>query len=142
MDSPIIQKCVSLHFDKTLRYYVYGHLVKSEKAKLEVLNKTETLPNILDTFEKLNVCNDICAVVYHLQADSVFWYYLQQWQHNDCSLISKRKRCDNCLKLRKVQLQKQAKLKKCKTLHRIFSSSNRQINNNMKKNRAKVVLKK
>ncbi|XP_011876326.1 PREDICTED: uncharacterized protein LOC105566715, partial [Vollenhovia emeryi] len=100
VEVPIIQKCVTLYSDKTLRYHVYGHLVNSKEVMLvEVLDKTEALPNILDTFERMNVCSGMGTInVHYLQVDNVFKDYLQQWHHNNCSLISKSNRCDNCLK--------------------------------------------
>lgn len=126
VESPIIQRCVTLSSEKTLNYHVYGRPVITEENQLpRTLERIEELPLVLMKFEGMNICSGIGPVdVYHLQAGQVFQDYFDLWHHNDCTLISKTKRCNHCASLRKAQLQKQTRCKKQKTVRRVSTSLN------------------
>lgn len=83
------------------------------------------LPSILIKFQHMNVCSGIGDVnVHFIQADSAFKDYIDQWHHHECFLLSKRKRCDRCIKLRKNILQKELKLQNPFSINRICGLSN------------------
>ncbi|CAL1681203.1 unnamed protein product [Lasius platythorax] len=123
---PITQKSVTLDTERKLCYYIYGHLVNVDGTDLDkILDNTTMLPSILIKFQHMNVCSGIGDVSVHfIQADSAFKNYIDQWHHHECSLLSKRKRCDRCIKLRKNILQKELRLKNPSSINRICGLSN------------------
>lgn len=123
---PITQKSVTLDTERKLCYYIYGHLVNVNGTDLDkILDNTTMLPSILIKFQHMNVCSGIGDVnVHFIQADSAFKNYIDQWHHHECSLLSKRKRCDRCIKLRKNILQKELRLKNPSSINRICGLSN------------------
>lgn len=123
---PIIDKCVEIKTDKTLCYSVYGRVIDPEGCQLTpVLTDTALLPKTLERFKNLNVCNGLGAVnVHHLSVDSVFQDWIRRWRDKNCTMISKRKRCEYCKKMRQRILRREARSTKTETLHRIRHVSN------------------
>lgn len=91
----------------------------------KILDNTTMLPSILIKFQHMNVCSGIGDVnVHFIQADNAFKNHIDQWHHHECSLLSKRKRCDCCIKLQKNILQKELRLKNPSSINRICGLSN------------------
>lgn len=101
MHIPVLQKCVTLNADRKLEYFVYGHPVKTQGTILdETLKNAASLSNSLTVFERMGICNGLGVQKMNKPIDNAFVDYVQQWRHDNCTLISKRKRCECCVKLR------------------------------------------
>lgn len=57
---PITDKNIVISGDKTLRYFVCGHVVATKEHELsEILDNVRLLPQLLELFQKLTVCNGL-----------------------------------------------------------------------------------
>ncbi|EZA46797.1 hypothetical protein DMN91_011996 [Ooceraea biroi] len=126
MQIPVLEKSIIVKTDKILHYYVHGRPVDPERCQLPpVLEDITLLLNTLERFKNMNVCNGLGAInVHHLSVDTAFKDYVERWHDNNCTMISKRKRCDSCIKKKKQIMQREARLKKTQTLKRIRRMSN------------------
>lgn len=122
---PITDKHVVISSDKTLRYFVCGNGVAAKKHELsEILDNVKLLPQFLESFQKMTVCKGLGVINIHLlPIDSIMQDCVDQWRHKDCTMISKE-RCDRCMKMRQLVLQKERRLKRNKMLIRISQVSN------------------
>ncbi|XP_071653264.1 uncharacterized protein [Temnothorax longispinosus] len=123
---PVIEKSIQLCANKELRYFVYGSVVKVHGCKLpQILEDIASLPQALKKFQNINVCNGLGTNnVHHLSADSAFKDYVDRWRSKNCTLISKRKRCDHCMNVRNVVHMKEARSKTKVSLKRVNRVSN------------------
>ncbi|XP_071649996.1 uncharacterized protein [Temnothorax longispinosus] len=123
---PVVKKSIQLCANKELRYFVYGSVVKVHGCKLpQILEDIASLPQALKKFQNINVCNGLGTInVHHLSADSAFKDYVDRWRSKNCTLISKRKRCDHCRNMRNVVHMKEARSKTKVSLKRVCRVSN------------------
>jgi len=123
---PVVEKSVQLCANKELRYFVYGSAVDVHGYKLpQILEDIASLPQALEKFQNMNLCNGLGTVnVHHLSADSTFKDPVDRWRHKNCTLISKRKRCDHCMKMRNAVQKKEARSKTKGSLERVCRVSN------------------
>jgi len=123
---PITDKNVVISGDKTLRCFVCGHAVATKEHELsEILDNVRLLPQLLESFQKLTVCNGLGAINIHLlPIDSIIQDCVYQWRHKDCTMISKQKKCDRCMKMRQLVLKKEIRLKRNRMLIHISQTSN------------------
>ncbi|XP_071572941.1 uncharacterized protein [Temnothorax nylanderi] len=126
INTPVIQKYVTLDEQKNLRYYVYGNLVNADATNLvQKLDNVAMLPSILINFQFMRLCCGIGEVnVNFMQAEDAFKNYIDQWHHRECSLLCTRRRCDSCCKLRNKVLQKERRSKNPHYKNRICGLSN------------------
>ncbi|XP_046411774.1 uncharacterized protein LOC124175492 [Neodiprion fabricii] len=135
---PVIQRLVKLDPNKQLRYFVYGRVVHECKL-LQVLDSIDLLPQALENFKNMNLCNGLGSInEHHLSLNSVFKDGVDHWRDRDCTLISKWKRCACCIKMRAVVLKRESRSKTEKSLKRVHQASNpidqRKINALRKRN--------
>ncbi|XP_046604636.1 uncharacterized protein LOC124297541 [Neodiprion virginianus] len=135
---PVIQRLVKLDPNKQLRYFVYGRVVHECKL-LQVLDSIDLLPQALENFKNMNLCNGLGSInEHHLSLNSVFKDGVDYWRDRDCTLISKWKRCACCIKMRAVVLKRESRSKTEKSLKRVHQASNpidqRKINALRKRN--------
>lgn len=100
---PVPVKSVTVSVGKTLRYFVYGRIIDVRECKLaEILDDIKLLPQILIEFQNRSICNGIDTInVKYLPGHNMFKDYMDKWRSNNCALISNKKNCDNCIKIRK-----------------------------------------
>lgn len=123
---PVVEKSVQLCINKELRYFVYGSAVNVHGCKLpQILEDIALLPQALKKFQNINLCNGLGTInVHHLSADSAFKDYVDRWHSKNCTLISKRKRCDHCMNMRNLVQMKEARSKTKVSLKRVCRVSN------------------
>ncbi|XP_071578146.1 uncharacterized protein [Temnothorax nylanderi] len=123
---PVVEKSIQLCANKELRYFVYGSAVNVHGCKLpQILEDIASLPQALKNFQNINLCNGLGTInVHHLSADSAFKDYVDRWRSKNCTLISKRKRCDHCMNMRNVVQMKEARSKTKVSLKRVCRVSN------------------
>ncbi|XP_071578318.1 uncharacterized protein [Temnothorax nylanderi] len=123
---PVAQKSVTLDIDGILKYFVYGRHVYLQDKNLErVLKKKEMLKDILEKFKGMNVCSGLGDISIHfVVVNGAYQDNIDKWRSKGCSLLSKKKRCDSCMKWRKCILQQRARLKIRPTMNRIRNISN------------------
>ncbi|XP_071642190.1 uncharacterized protein [Temnothorax longispinosus] len=124
--SPVTERNIVIDSDRTLHHYVYGRAVATKENNLsEILDDIRLLPQYLKSFQNRNLCNGLGAInVLFLPSDNVFRDYVNRWRHKDCTMITKRKRCDHCIKMRQQIIQKEARSKNIKTVKRVLRASN------------------
>ena len=123
-EAPVIEKSIMVDTNNALRYSVYGYAVKSEELP-SILIDTTHLPNILQKFKNMKLCYGLGAVnVHHLWADSVFKDCIDGWRHSNCTLLSKRKRCNHCSITRQRIMRRQTRSKDNRIETRIMRASN------------------
>jgi len=87
-----------------------------------------SLPNILEKFQRQNICSGLGNInVHYISDQSAFRDYVDEWRVNECSLLSQRKTCDCCVKLKRKILRNEKMLKstkRYKTINRTLRSSN------------------
>lgn len=123
---PVVEKSVQLCINKELRYFVYGSAVNVHRCKLpQILEDIALLPQALKKFQNINLCNGLGTInVHHLSANSAFKDYVDRWHSKNCTLISKRKRCDHCMNMRNLVQMKEARSKTKVSLKRVCRVSN------------------
>lgn len=122
---PITQKCVTIDVDGVLKYFVYGRHVDSQHKLEQFLKKKEMLSGVLEKFQEMKVCSGLSDVNIHfIPAGEAYQDYVDKWRSKGCSLLSIKKRCDSCMKLRKCILQRATRLKNHPTMKRIDDISN------------------
>lgn len=112
-DLPVMERNVKLNFNKELRYYVYGRPVDITTWSLpQDLDDVRSLPQVLEKFKNSSLCNGLGAINdQHLGSDSAFKDYVDRWHHINCTLISKSKRCADCIRLRSTVVKREARSK-------------------------------
>ncbi|EZA59740.1 hypothetical protein X777_16221 [Ooceraea biroi] len=110
---PVLERSIKINTDKILHYYVHGRPVDPERCQLPPVLKDTSLLNTLERFKNMNICNGLGAInVHHLSVSTAFKDYVERWHDNSCTMISKQKRCDSCVKKRKQIMQMEARSKK------------------------------
>lgn len=119
IEIPIVQKSVMINTDNKLSYFVYERIIDPQSFDLTpLLQDSVQLTLILEKFKNMNICSGLGAVnIYYLTVNSAFKDSIEQWRDNKCTMISKWKRCDYCIKMRLRIMQKEARSKK--TFYRI-----------------------
>ncbi|CAG9859509.1 unnamed protein product [Phyllotreta striolata] len=122
---PITQKCITLDEDKYLEYFIYGRRVDAHQTGcVRILTAAEALPGVLAAFKRVNICHGIGNVAeFSVLVNIAFRDYVQQWRHNECSMVGKTKRCEACRKLRKRLLQQASRDEARATLRRFRAPS-------------------
>lgn len=134
---PLTERFVTLHADRSLNYFVYGHHIKHDVFKFDkFLNTIEMLPNMLSCFpaflnlvntkfRKATICNGLGDLEVHfMPIGSSYPDGMGRWRSKDCHLVCKKKRCDACAKTRKLALQRKARQQNRLTIKRIRDVSN------------------
>ncbi|XP_011863356.1 PREDICTED: uncharacterized protein LOC105559571 [Vollenhovia emeryi] len=125
INCPVSQKSVILDEDRILKYFVYGRYIDTEDKNLErVLKKKEMLKTILRTFQGMNICKGLGDINIHDIPAYAYQDNVNKWRSKDCSLLSKKKTCNSCMKSRKCLLQRKVRLKNRLTMNRIGNISN------------------
>lgn len=125
-DVTIIERSVLVDPDNKLQYNVYGEAVNIEKTELaRMLDDTALLPHILDSFRSMNICHGLGSIdVHHLSADEALKDCSNRWRDNVCMLLSKKKRCDSCLKARQRILRREKRATAISAPKRISRATN------------------
>ncbi|XP_046590325.1 uncharacterized protein LOC107218079 isoform X1 [Neodiprion lecontei] len=130
--SPVIEKSVIIHADGTISYQVQGKAV--EFHELQALRNTEDitlLPAILFKFQCTRVCKGTGPIVESLfQEGTAYRNNRGDWHSIHCELLTKKNRCEYCVRLKKTLLQKKARLEKRAEMKKIYRTSN---SNDLKK---------
>lgn len=121
---PITGKTITVDGEKDLRYYVHGNLVNlvnCDKANLpQKLNSLTDVPDILVRFQRMSLCRGVGELNIHfLSTKECFKNYSDEWHHRACSLLWRKRRCENCCRLRKSVLQKEKRSKNPHSRNRI-----------------------
>lgn len=108
---PVYERSVKLQSNGRLCYYAYGRTVDVNDTSLpSVMVTIELLPQTLQRFKNMNLCNGIGTVNdQNLSSDRVFKDSTNRWRDRNCTLISKRKRCDKCIRTRTAAMRKDAR---------------------------------
>ncbi|XP_024893968.1 uncharacterized protein LOC112468837 [Temnothorax curvispinosus] len=70
------------------------------------------LKDILEKFKEMNVCSGLGDISIHfVVVNGTYQDNIDKSRSKGCSLLSKKKRCDSCMKWRKCILQQKARLK-------------------------------
>ncbi|XP_024946614.1 uncharacterized protein LOC112495201, partial [Cephus cinctus] len=123
---PVIERSVMVDPDNRVRYSLYGHTDDPKECKLvEVLEETSLLAETLEKFRRMKACGGLGAVkVHYLSADTVFKDCLDRWRDNNCTLLSKQKKCEGCKKMRQRILRREVRAKENRTTKRVLRASN------------------
>lgn len=122
---PVTQNSVTLDADGILQYLIYGRHIDTQDKNLDrVLKKKEMLKNILIKFQGMNICSGLGDINIHVVPGDTYQDSVDKWRSKDCSLLSKKKTCDFCMKLRKCILQRKARMKNRPMMKRIGNMSN------------------
>lgn len=110
---PVPLKIVTVSADKTLHYFVYGCVIDAQEHNLAQTSvDTKLLPQILETFQSMTVCNGLGTInINHLSGYNIFKDYIGEWRPNNCSFISKMKRCARCIQMRRLTWKRERRLK-------------------------------
>lgn len=110
--------------DGSLRYFVYGIPVNSDKLDKE-LRKKEALPDVLQKFKAMNVCNGVGDLDKQLiLATGGYSDCGMKWRSKDCLVISVQKRCNSCMTSRKSIQQRTKRLNNASHMKRIAGALN------------------
>ena len=91
-----------------MQYYAHGKNVNADQTLLaNILNDVSALPAVLAKFERMRVCTGIGSVGTFLIKGEAFKDYSLSWHHNECTLITKKKKCESCKTLKKTLWQRQ-----------------------------------
>ncbi|XP_043287586.1 uncharacterized protein [Venturia canescens] len=123
---PVYERNVKLHVNRVLSHYVYGRAVDVHDSSLpSVLIDIESLPQTLETFKNMNICNGIGSINdLYLISDRACKDSVDRWRDKNCTLISRRKRCDHCIKTRTVAVRRQARTRTKEGLKRMSRACN------------------
>ncbi|XP_046595750.1 uncharacterized protein LOC107223825 isoform X2 [Neodiprion lecontei] len=123
---PIFDKYVTIDIDNRIRYFISGRVVEAQEAGLQetLLNKIE-LTNILNKFGNINLCGGLGNVdTQYLELNNEFRDYFGDLHSDNCSLISKMKRCRSCIKLRKIAFQRKSRYNNDQPIRRMRKAMN------------------
>lgn len=124
---PVIQRCVLLKSDRSLKYCVYGNCINVDRTTLpQFLEDINAIPNILKMFQNMNICNGIGPVNNdQIPYGTAFQDHVKQWRHNQCFFVSKKRKCDFCMQLlSRINKQVWKKGKSTSTSMRVSNISN------------------
>ncbi|XP_043283154.1 uncharacterized protein [Venturia canescens] len=121
IEIPITARAVTVDRQKNVRYFVHGNLINNDEGNLrQKLDSSNDLPDVLIKFQQMNLCCGIGKVNIHfVPTENSFQNYSDEWHHNKCPLLWKKRRCEHCYKLRKNILAKEKRAKDPHSFNRI-----------------------
>ncbi|XP_046746176.1 uncharacterized protein LOC124411225 isoform X2 [Diprion similis] len=123
---PIFDKYITIDVNNRIRYFVSGRIAEAQKAGLqETLSDKIELTNILNKFGNINLCGGLGNVeTQYLELNNEFRDYFGDLHSDNCSLISKTKRCCSCIKLRKIAFQRKSRYNNDQPIRRMRKAMN------------------
>ncbi|XP_046739162.1 uncharacterized protein LOC124407245 [Diprion similis] len=125
-NSPVIEKSVIIHANGTISYQVQGKSV--EIQEMQALRSTEDitlLPGILFKFQCMRACKGTGPIDESLfREETAYRDNHGDWHSIYCKLLTKRTRCEYCVRLKKTLLQKKARLEKRAEIKKMYCISN------------------